>query len=114
MGKQHKHLRAQKVYDESEYYFNDNTSYMPYFIDQFSEITYYEEDYYGDEETDWYLSELGLDYLRSDFDWSDYVDETGKVLESWEIRNKEVEESTRAWSCEYGGQVVCDCDVWEV
>ena len=97
MGKQHKHLRAQKVYAPDEVfgrglYSNGEDIY----ITSIEELDYYDEEY------------------TDHWDWSDYVDETGKVLESWEIRNKEVEESTRAWSCEYCGQVVCACDVWEV
>ena len=127
MGKQHKHLRAQKVYYEQE------ETWDNYYFSHFDWEDYYNtyQEYYDeDEPLDWdapwteicghtlsyndWLDEVGSTHLRSDFDWSDYVDETGKVLESWEIRNKEVEESTRAWSCEYCGQVVCACDVWEV
>lgn len=81
----HKHLRAQKVYDEGEYYFNDNTSYDPEFIDQFGEVTYYEDAYYYDdcgfyidmlemydsdiEDYNWYCREGNMEHLATDFDW---------------------------------------------
>jgi len=84
---QFKHLRSQKVFLEEEYYDTDPSNwYDEWFHDP------YELDYCN------YIMEM------CNHEWEDYVDESGRVLEKYEIIEQQLEEEC----CYYCGNYGCD------
>lgn len=104
MGKQHKHLRAQKVYLEEEYFEDihidvDEGYWGIYDVELGCHVV--EDDWRFEPcgmfpTEDDYLEEMGCEHLCSDY-WKEYVDHTGKVLDKYELMSKESEKEDQAY-----------------